>query len=140
MKNINNVTLAGNTVTIYWPEASKSVDEYVVKYRIKGSTDEWEKKKRTEIFIKIDSLNHGTKYEFQVYYVRGGKEIAHTEIREVDIPPGKFDMSCLICIGYCLSSIAISEKKTHRSEFKRYLHAFLKLTIVFGMFVCVTQI
>ena len=113
LKNINNVTQVGNTVTIYWPEASKSVDEYVVKYRIKGSTDEWEKNKTTEIFIELDSLNHGTKYEFQVYYVRGGEEIAHTEIftYEVGIGPGKFDMSCLICIGYCLSSNAISEKK-----------------------------
>ena len=96
LKKINSAVASGNAVTIYWPEASVSVDKYVIKYRVKGSTDEWTKKETERIFIKIIGLDYGAEYEFQVYYVQGSNEIPHTEIRDVEVPDiSKFDIYLL---------------------------------------------
>ena len=74
-----------------------SVDKYVIKYRVKGSTDEWTKKETERIFIKIIGLDYGTEYEFQVYYVQGSDETPHTEIRDVVVPAiGKFDIYLVV--------------------------------------------
>ncbi|CAB4010112.1 neural cell adhesion molecule 1-like isoform X2 [Paramuricea clavata] len=86
LKNINDVSATGNTVTVYWPQAAKSVDKYIIKYRIKGSSDDWKEKETEKIFIEIPGLDDGETYEFQVFYEDAGKEMVYTEIREFSVP------------------------------------------------------
>ena len=80
---INNITVSENTVTIYWPGASKSDGKYIIKYRIKGEP-EWQKTPETEeIFVEVSGLDYGKTYEFRVFY----KDVPYTEIREFSVPP-----------------------------------------------------
>lgn len=91
-----------------------SVDKYVIKYRVKGSTDEWTKKETEKNFLEIMGLDYGTEYEFQVYYLQGSKEIPHTEIRDVEVPAiSKFD---IYLVG---TAISVGIRLQFR---KKYIH------------------
>ena len=86
LKNINGVSATGNAVRVDWPQAAKSVDKYIIKYRIKGSSDDWKEKETEKIFIEISDLDDGETYEFQVFYEDAGKEMVYTEIRQFSVP------------------------------------------------------
>ena len=85
LKSIHNVSVTGNNVSIFWPESTKNVGKYIVKYRIKGSAD-WMKTETERIFVEVSDLDHGKIYEFQVFYNDSGKDTPYSEIREVSIP------------------------------------------------------
>lgn len=87
MKLINNAVPSKNAVTLHWPEPTKRIERYIVKYRLKGSPDnDWVKNETNAFSIKITGLVNGKTYEFQVLYEKAGEEIKYTEVREVALP------------------------------------------------------
>ena len=86
LKSIHNVSTSGNAVTVYWSESKKNVDKYIVKYRIKGTSD-WMKIETEAIFVEVSDLDYGKTYEFQVFYNNSGKDVPYSEVREVSVPP-----------------------------------------------------